>query len=147
MEPCRICGAAEYTASYGGPGICPKCDCGVFDANVMAWNNNKLSTELAALKEVLDDKRRLTREIDVILNGENAAKQASLCDLIGQIKELATLQGLVREMGAVLDKVANHKCCEIVTVANGETKVSRYARIATQILNRPEVKAVLEGGK
>jgi hypothetical protein len=35
------------------------------------------------LKEVLDDKRRLTRELDVAMHGEEgAAKQASLCDLI-----------------------------------------------------------------
>ena len=35
------------------------------------------------LKEVLEDTRRLARELDVALHGENdAAKQASLCDLI-----------------------------------------------------------------
>jgi hypothetical protein len=40
-------------------------------------------------EEVLADHRRLVREIDVILNGEEgAAKQASLCDLVGQIEEL-----------------------------------------------------------
>lgn len=36
------------------------------------------------------DVDRLVREIDVIINGEEgAAKQASLCDMIGQIKKLA----------------------------------------------------------
>jgi hypothetical protein len=43
----------------------------------------------ADYEEVLADHRRLVREIDVILNGEEgAARQASLCDLIPQIKEL-----------------------------------------------------------
>jgi hypothetical protein len=42
-------------------------------------------------EEVLADHRRLVREIDVIMNGEDgAAKQASLCDLVGDIKELIT---------------------------------------------------------
>lgn len=40
-------------------------------------------------EEVLADHRRLVRQIDVILNGEEgAAKQASLCDLVGQISSL-----------------------------------------------------------
>lgn len=44
--------------------------------------------QIAALTEVLNDKRRLTREIDIIINGENAAQQAVLCDLIPQIQQL-----------------------------------------------------------
>ena len=40
-------------------------------------------------KEVIESKRKLTKEIDIILNGNNAAEQASLCDLITQIKDLA----------------------------------------------------------
>ncbi len=40
-------------------------------------------------KEAFEDHKRLVREIDVILNGEEgAAKQASLCDLVGQIEKL-----------------------------------------------------------
>lgn len=40
-------------------------------------------------EEVLKDKHRLVREIDVILNGEEgAARQASLCDLVSQIRDL-----------------------------------------------------------
>jgi hypothetical protein len=53
MKPCKICGAIEYSASLGGPGICPKCDCGVFDAHTLAWHNNRLSTELAALRSLV----------------------------------------------------------------------------------------------
>ncbi len=59
----------------------------------------KLEREIAAkdariaeLEEVLADKRRLTRELDVAMNGEEgAAKQASLCDLIGPAKRLRSL--------------------------------------------------------
>ena len=38
--------------------------------------------------EVLQDHDKLVREIDVIINGDRAARQASLCDLVGQIEEL-----------------------------------------------------------
>jgi hypothetical protein len=38
-------------------------------------------------EQVLDDHRRLVRELDVLLNGEaGAAKQASLCDIVGQVR-------------------------------------------------------------
>ena len=38
-------------------------------------------------EEVLTDHRRLVRELDVALNGEEgAAKQASLCDIVAQVK-------------------------------------------------------------
>lgn len=41
-------------------------------------------------EEVLTDHRRFAREIDVIMNGEEgAAKQASLCDLVAQIRDWA----------------------------------------------------------
>lgn len=33
-------------------------------------------------EEVLDDHRRLVRKLDVMMNGEHAAKQASLCDIV-----------------------------------------------------------------
>lgn len=43
----------------------------------------RLKGQVADLEEVLADKRRLTRELDVALSGEaGAAPQASLCDLI-----------------------------------------------------------------
>lgn len=42
---------------------------------------------IADYEEVLESHRALVREIDVILFGENAAKQASLCDLVGPIRK------------------------------------------------------------
>jgi hypothetical protein len=41
---------------------------------------------VADYEEVLADHKRLVRELDVLLNGEGAAKQASLCDLVGQVR-------------------------------------------------------------
>jgi len=37
-------------------------------------------------KEVIEDNKRLVRELDILLNGENTAKQASLCDIVAQLK-------------------------------------------------------------
>lgn len=55
--------------------------------------------EIKALNEVLDDKRRLTRELDVAMNGEeDAAKQASLIDLIAQAKSLRSEASRVIEV-------------------------------------------------
>ncbi len=42
----------------------------------------------ADYEEVLADHRRLVRELDVLLNGEaGAAKQASLCDIVSQVRQ------------------------------------------------------------
>lgn len=47
---------------------------------------------VAEYEEVLDSKRELTRQIDQIINGDQAAKQASLCDLVPQIAALVRQQ-------------------------------------------------------
>ena len=50
----------------------------------------EVSDLLDGFREAQEDKLRLTRELDVALHGEaGAAKQASLCDLVGPAKELA----------------------------------------------------------
>ena len=41
---------------------------------------------IADYEEVLADHRRLVRELDVSLNGDGAAQQASLCDILAQVK-------------------------------------------------------------
>ncbi len=37
--------------------------------------------------DAIDDSRRLTRELDLALNGDGAAQQASLCDVVSQVKD------------------------------------------------------------
>lgn len=41
---------------------------------------------IADYEEVLTDHRRLVRELDVLLNGDGAAQQASLCDIVSQVR-------------------------------------------------------------
>lgn len=46
-----------------------------------------LRARVADYEEVLTDHRRLVRELDVLFNGEaGAAKQASLCDIVSQVR-------------------------------------------------------------
>jgi hypothetical protein len=49
-------------------------------------------------EEVLADHRRLVRQLDMLLNGSYAAKQASLCDIVSQVASegIKSLQGQVR---------------------------------------------------
>lgn len=42
--------------------------------------------QLTAHKEAQQSKQKLVRDLDVLLNGDNAARQASLCDIVAQVK-------------------------------------------------------------
>lgn len=54
---------------------------------------------VADYEEVLADHRRLVRELDVLLNGDGAAVQASLCDIVGQVTHHPeTLRNFVRRL-------------------------------------------------
>lgn len=60
-------------------------------ANEIERLRDTLNGEIVSRGEyeiVLADHRRLVRELDVALNGEaGAAQQASLCDIVGQVKD------------------------------------------------------------
>ena len=45
--------------------------------------------QLTGYKAAMNDFHRLTRDLDVLLNGENAAQQASLCDIVAQVQSEA----------------------------------------------------------
>ncbi len=105
LEPCPFCGGGAVLCNeHKTDATCGNEDCVCTAAMpVEQWNTRPylqelracndeyeaLETENQAYEECMEDHRRLVREIDVIINGETgAAKQASLCDLVGQIKEL-----------------------------------------------------------
>ncbi len=46
----------------------------------------QLQGEVRAYEEVSQSQRQLVRELDVLLNGDNAAKQASLADIVSQLR-------------------------------------------------------------
>jgi len=72
-----------------------------------AHQNAALRQRIEDLNEVLEDKRRLTRELDVAMHGEEgAAKQASLCDLVLRAEDLrAELESLRKERDALREKL------------------------------------------
>lgn len=46
------------------------------------------AVQVADYEAVIADYARLVRELDVALNGDDAARQASLCDLVAQVKSM-----------------------------------------------------------
>lgn len=78
---------------------CNPCQCG--------GSHDDLYATIAGLEEVLEDKLRLVRELDVAMHGEEgAAKQASLCDLIGPAKEM---RGRIAELEAELSEALAYR--------------------------------------
>lgn len=69
-------------------------DCGQDDCRVCPRHRNEaiailvgyVSKVVTTYQEVIDDYRRLTKELDDALNGEEAAKAPSLCDIVAQVK-------------------------------------------------------------
>jgi hypothetical protein len=77
--------------------------------SIKSDNSDELT--IADYEEVLADKRRLTRELDIAMHGEDgAAKQASLCDLIPLAKnmraELVNALARVKEKDLIIDDLS-----------------------------------------
>lgn len=71
--------------------INPERDAPAKDAAIALHAKLKAAEELNVdYEECNADRNRLVREIDTIINGDNAAKQASLCDLVSVIRELVS---------------------------------------------------------
>lgn len=63
---------------------------------------------IAGQAEALDDVKRLTRELGVALNGEDgAAPQASLCDIVAQVKAMQLLQARAGEQARKREAILN----------------------------------------
>lgn len=59
----------------------------VVDDRYQSMEIAKITQQRDELLEVMEDHDRLVRELDVLLNGvDGDAKQASLCDLVAQLK-------------------------------------------------------------
>ncbi len=48
---------------------------------------------IADYKEAMESHKKLVRQLDVLLNGENAADQASLCDIVAQVQRESATHG------------------------------------------------------
>lgn len=65
--PCVICGDTNYGLSCGGPTICPKCDCGHFDAATVEKQANVISVLRNNHKEAIEAKRRVEVRLRIAL--------------------------------------------------------------------------------
>lgn len=48
---------------------------------------DRAANEIEWSREALADQRSLVRQLDIALNGNGAARQASLCDIVAQIED------------------------------------------------------------
>jgi hypothetical protein len=112
MEPCKICGAVECSESFGGPGICPKCDCGVYNPHILAWHNNRLSTELADLKlRLAEAEGYLTslledRELEIIsFYSASCGSSHYICSICGEVAAEGKL--IVHDESCIYPSIVN----------------------------------------
>lgn len=81
----------------------------------------ELEQTIRDYKEANEDKKRLTREIDVIINGDGAAQQASLCDVVGDIKALVSVEAKLKSRIATLEnKLQDQALAELARIAQDE---------------------------
>lgn len=81
-----------------------------------SWADQKerveLKRQIEDLNEVLEDKRRITKEIDVIINGNDAAQQPALIDVQKSVELLVRNLAAEKEKSAklaeVFKKAVNH---------------------------------------
>jgi hypothetical protein len=67
--PCVICGRVNYGSSYGGPWVCPTCDCGAspekqFDSYANVGYNKDMETRVSKLEA---DNKKLLALIDEMI--------------------------------------------------------------------------------
>lgn len=72
--------------------------------------------QLTAYKEAQADTQRLVRDLDVLLNGKEAAQQASLCDIVSQVQAMMR-QGHQHPTGRLFGSIAEG----LASTRDGET--------------------------
>ena len=101
-----------------------------------------LNEKITALTEVLEDKRRLTKDLDVILNGEGAAKQASLCDIVAQLRKTRIVQPLIGELVSLRKEFSESE--QQIAALQSDTR-RLYAKTVEQAERIDELQTELEG--
>jgi hypothetical protein len=81
-----LCTVSEYLNEGAAQKIVDMLNAGHEAQEAAAKPQDDEALTVQDYKEVLADKRRLTRELDVLLNGAGAAPQASLCDIVSQVE-------------------------------------------------------------
>lgn len=84
-------------------------------------NIAKRLDEIDSLKEVLEDKRRITREIDVIMFGDNAAKNPALIDVMKSVQDMKNyLTKVVVVLENAKESINNEEVLEMIETTLSE---------------------------
>ncbi len=56
--PCIVCGATNYALSFGGPHLCPPCDCGIPpQVTKLKLENQKLKERVTELETQIKERK------------------------------------------------------------------------------------------
>lgn len=89
--PCVVCGATDYQLSFGGPSICPACDCGI---------DPKLTELRVKYSEALSQLTRAEQRIAGMQTEITCLKQTAMEDE----QRIAQLEGEVARLSALREK-------------------------------------------
>lgn len=78
----------------------------------------ELKRKVEELEEVLEDKRKITKEIDVIINGKNAAIQPALIDVQKSVELLVRNLAASEEKSAKLVEALRYVCSKLYILIN-----------------------------
>ena len=82
-ELCKVCGLTFYQRSFGGPNVCPSCDCGNFGAPVVQLQAKEIERLRAELEKMTESNAAnwtnwwdVTQERDAALARERGLREA-----------------------------------------------------------------------
>jgi hypothetical protein len=111
LGPCIICGDTNYNLSCGSPAICPKCDCGNFDAATA----QKQAKVIAELRGELERARGL---LTLTLHTESGVPAQRAPDAVALWREAADAKDKrINELEAMLAERAQRPPPEIWLLA------------------------------
>lgn len=107
LGPCKMCGATGYPMSFGGPDICPACDCGVNpDVTRLKRELAEARAELLRLAGDLNAARLSSETFEA----KYRCMREEMCEVVNQAvcaeRELAALKA--RIAGSSVVKIANY---------------------------------------
>lgn len=102
--PCAICGLTNYPLSFGGPTICPSCDCGDSGPYVISRQATDLRRLGAEVERLRASNHDLARErdgakvaIDRMIQEHAATMRQALEDRVNEVTALRAEVGRLRE--------------------------------------------------
>ena len=149
-ELCKVCGLTFYQRSFGGPNVCPSCDCGNFGAPVVQLQAKEIERLRAELEKMTESNAAnwtnwwdVTQERDAALARERGLREAleawhtfatgalhwDSTDWLVRITDAALAASVVTEPLSVQPSVAplegHYPDCEAITIGKGRACTCR----------------------